>query len=477
MRSRTRVGAIDLAASAVVHVVPIGLGRRVDQLRLDAHALLDGLSGVRTASFSTRENPLPPPTALRDIDPIREILPDALGRRYEVMARDLRTVLLELSGGRLPVVVERTKPRPLVRATPVPAPERPLVVTAITHETSDAISIELADASRAAIRFTPGQFLTLFVPVDGTLRKRAYSISSVPTESGRVTVTVKRVAGGLVSGHLHSKLAVGETLSATGPSGSFTAPPATAPRHLVLVAGGSGITPMLSIMRSSLSTEPGTRVTLLFGNREADDVIFLGALGDLAKRHGERCRVVHLLERIDARSASLGARSGRPDHATIGALVRELSLDARLPGEDLPLFFVSGPAQMIDGVRSALTSAGVDARRIHEERFQSPPDAKPLGSASLSLPSTSKTVSVKRRGSLQSFTVMPGQTILEAATNAGAVLPSSCAMGGCAACRCRTLAGEVLVEEPNCLSTAEREAGYVLTCVGRPRTDVTLELP
>lgn len=477
MSRRPRPRALDVAASAVAHLVPARLGRHVDQLRLDACSLVDGLSGARTQAFSTHESPLVRPIPLREIDPIRELLPGAVGRRYEVMARDLRTVLRELRGDRLPTLVERRRPPSPLRAAPGPAlaARRRLTVTAITRETADAISIELSDPGGAPINYTPGQFLTLFVVVDGVERKRAYSISSAPTDGSHATVTVKRIANGVVSGHLHGSLRVGDTLFASGPSGTFVAPPATAPRHFVLFAGGSGITPILSIVRATLASEPGSRVTLVYGNRDPDDVIFREALVEIARAHDDRCRVVHLLEQPDAASVSLDAREGRPDRATVGALVTELSLDSRLPGEDAPLFFVCGPAKMMDAVRSALVASGVPDTRIREERFLSPPE--PSRSSAPTAPLTAQTVSVKRRGTLRTFAVAPGQTILEAATQAGADLPSSCTMGGCAACRCRAIAGEVSVDEPNCLSTAERDAGYVLTCVGRPRTDVILELP
>jgi ring-1,2-phenylacetyl-CoA epoxidase subunit PaaE len=346
-------------------------------------------------------------------------------------------------------------------------------VTAIRRETRDAISISLRDPSGARMTFAPGQFLTFFVTVDGIERRRAYSLSSAPSDDGDPTVTVKRIDGGVVSEHLHRTLRVGDTLVAAGPSGSFVAPPSALPRHLVLFAGGSGITPILSLVRATLPTEPGSRITLVYGNRDASDVIFARTLDELARTHGERCRVIHLHERHDADSEAMRARAGRPDRDTVLSLVTELALHARLPGEEAPLFFVCGPAMMMDAVRGALSSAGVADAQIREERFLSPPDPRPAAQVS----TTPRSVSVRGPRALRTFSVAPGQTILEAATRAGTALPSSCTMGGCAACRCRVVEGQVDVEEPNCLSPAEREAGFVLTCVGRPRTDVILELP
>jgi ring-1,2-phenylacetyl-CoA epoxidase subunit PaaE len=465
---RRRARTIDVAASALAHVLPGPLARAVDQARLDASSIFDGLRGRRTPSFSTREEPLVRPTALATIDPVYELLPDPLARRYATFARDLRTVTRELRGHRMPAVVPRAA-RPVVREEPTPIPtRRTLTVRSLVHETTDALAIELADAN-GAIHFVPGQFLTLHLTIDGRPLRRAYSISSTPFDGRTATIVVKRIENGLVSSHLHRTLRVGDTLEVTGPSGSFVVPPASAPRHLVLFAGGSGITPVFSILRTALVTEPGARITLVFGNRREADVIFRDRLDALAAEHTSRFRLVHLLEEAAARPHRLG----RPDAATITSLVGELALRERMPGEDAPLFFVCGPAAMMASVRRALSDAGILDARIREERFLSPADP----AARVDLPETAVAITVRRRGALRTFTQQPGETILEAANRNGAELPSSCTMGGCGACRCRAVSGEVAVDEPSCLTDAERAEGYVLTCVGRARGPVTLEAP
>jgi ferredoxin-NADP reductase len=466
---RRRARTIDVAASALAHLLPSPLARVVDRARLDAASLVDGLSGRRSPSFSTREAPIVPPVALAAIDPVYELLPGPLARRYASLARDVRTVTRELRGHRSSPVVPRPARRIITRDEPVVPRRRTLTIQSLAHETRDALAITLADPSGAPVLFTPGQFLTLHLTIDGRALRRAYSIASTPSDGGAVTIVVKQIDNGLVSRHLHRTLRVGDTLETTGPSGSFVVPAATAPRHLVLFAGGSGITPIFSILRTALEAEPGARATLVLGNRRVSDVIFHARLDALAATHGARLRIVHVLEE----PAPHAHRIGRPDAATITALVGELALRERLPGEDAPLFFVCGPTAMMASVRSALREAGIDDARIREERFLSPAD--PAARAS-DLPTTPQPVTVRRRGALRTFVQQPGETILEAAHRTGTELPSSCTMGGCGACRCRAVSGEVHVDEPSCLTDAERAEGYVLTCVGRARGPVTLEV-
>ncbi len=518
--SRRRARSIDVAASALTHLLPRPFARALDQARLDATSIIDGLSGRRTPSFSTRESPITPPAALAAIDPLYELLPEPLARRYATLARDIRTVTRELRGDRSPPVVPRPDAILTRAASPKPTPaRRALVVRSLVHETDDALAIELVDPTGRAIEFVPGQFLTLHVTIDDRELRRAYSISSAPLDGAHATIVVKKIPGGLVSNYLHDTLRVGDRIEVTGPSGSFLVPATRAPRHLVLFAGGSGITPIFSIVRTTLASEPGARLTLVFGNRRESDVIFRSRLDALGREHGERLRVVHVLEEPSAIAHTIstgvvrGADAtqlcrpgepgtpvviGRPDAAMVARLVADLALDTRMPGEDAPLFFVCGPAPMMASVRGALGEAGVPDARIREERFLSPVD--PSARRVENLPTTPQPITIRRRAAtgavrgadatqayrpgepgtpveLRTFEQRPDETILEAATRAGVELPSSCTMGGCGACRCRAVSGEVVVDEPSCLTDAERAEGLVLTCVGRARGPVTLELP
>lgn len=463
-RPRRPVDGIDVAASVLVRVAPRSLGRGIDQLRLDARSIADGFRGVREPSFASPARPAHEPTPLAEIDPLLEILPRPLARRYATLRRDLAMIARELRGERVPPTIPRPRRSAPVRvAEPVRslAPRR-VRVAALTRETPDAITIRLEPLDGAPIAFEAGQFLTLHVTIDGELVRRAYSLSSAPAD-GHASVTCKRIEGGRVSTYLNERLREGDVLEVLGPSGSFVPAPATGQRHAVLVAGGSGITPCWSIARTLLAREPETRVTLIYGNRSEADVIFRGAIDALAEASSSRFRVVHVLS--EPGDEHRGPR-GVLDGATFGALAQELELD-----HDAPEYFVCGPAPMMEAVRGALSELGVAPERVREERFQSPAERR--GPAV----STPQRVTVRRHGARAELTVAPGQTLLEAATASGVALPFSCAIGGCAACKCKLVEGDVQMDEPNCLTPAERAEGWVLTCVGHPTRATTIEVP
>lgn len=470
-RRGRRASALDVAASTLVHVLPRRLEPLISQARLDARSVLDGLRGVRGAPFTTHEDPAERPRALREIDPVAEVLPRPLADRYQVLRRDLAMVGSELRGHRAPMLVERRAHAGKSRYdTPTRAPSalgvRSLRVTAVIRETEDARTFELTDVSGAPLEFAAGQFLTLHVEVDGTSHRRAYSISSSPA-SGRVRITIKRIAGGRVSQHLVASVREGDVLRAHGPSGSFVAPPSAMPRHLVLFAGGSGITPVASILRDVLAREPATRVTLVYGNRSERDTIFRAELDALGERHGARLRVLHVLSSPTTEATCV---RGIPDRETVGRLLDEGELLSARAGEEPVRCFSCGPAPMMAAVREALHARGA-AERLVEERFLSPAD--PATSPRAVGP---QLVTIRGGGVARDVTVPPGSTLLEAALSQGVALPFSCQMGGCGACRCKG-SGSLVMDEPNCLGEAERSEGVVLTCVARVLGPSTIELP
>jgi ferredoxin-NADP reductase len=257
----------------------------------------------------------------------------------------------------------------------------------------------------------------------------------------------------------------GDVLHVLGPSGSFVAEKTARPRHLVLIAGGSGITPIASLIETTLRTEPSTRATLVYGNRSARDVIFQERLDALRAAHAERFAIDHVHEALDAGAI---ATCGRLDAATLASRLDALGVH---DGADV-IYFVCGPTPMMDAAREALVARGVTPTRIREERFSSPESRRTREGSRMP-----QEIRVRAGSRALVAVATPGSTVLEAGLEAGAPMPFSCAMGGCGACKVRLIEGQIEMDEPNCLTEEERTAGYVLTCVGHALTRATIELP
>ncbi len=387
-------------------------------------------------------------------------LPRLVKDRLATTRRDLGMISLLLQG---------KHPPPLIPIAAVPVTEtgvvtRALRVEDVVRETPDALTLWLVDPSGAEIRCQPGQFFTVLVPIAGKLERRAYSASHYVADGSRLSLTCKRIAGGKVSSFLHEYAHQGMLLQVLGPSGQFgvTPQPGRA-RKLVLIGGGSGITPLSAIVQAVLSQEPASVVTLLYGNRSPSDIIFAGELSELAKAHPQRFVLRHVLAEP---AADFPSGSGILDQATIS---KELGALGCL-GVDAD-YFVCGPAPMMEAARAVLLREGVAAQRIHEERFATPQLAQE------ELPSTAQTVELSQQGTTTQVLVAPGETILEAGLRQGVTLPFSCTMGGCGACKAKLTEGSVVLPEPNCLYPQERQEGQVLLCVSHPRTRCRIQVP
>ncbi|APR75583.1 Phosphohydrolase (MutT/nudix family protein) [Minicystis rosea] len=337
-------------------------------------------------------------------------------------------------------------------------------VAAVIRETADAVTLLLEDPSGAPFLFKTGQYFTLCVEIEGERVRRAYSASSVPGEA-RLALTIKRVPGGRCSSHVNESARPGDRLEIIGPSGTFCIESdASARRDLVLIAGGSGITPMMSITRTVLAKEPNSRVALLYGNRSETDIIFAASLAALRDQYGERFTLRHVLEKPPA---DWSGGSGLLDEAT---LREELMRLAPMPHAR---FFVCGPEPMMRGARRMLTSIGVAAERIHEERFSSP-----RGGARRKRVTARQLPMIVEQGGrrIGAVDVPAGKTLLEAGLDAGLPMPFSCTMGNCGECRVALVRGEVEMDDPNTLTAEERARGFILTCVARPLSPTTIEI-
>lgn len=348
----------------------------------------------------------------------------------------------------------------------------PLQVKRVTPDAagSVAVTFQVPPELIEQFRFKPGQFLTLRATLDGHEVRRNYSICS-PVQrydaAGEIDVGIKPMEGGLFSRWAVDSLRAGVTLDVMPPDGRFS-PRVAGARHRVGFAAGSGITPILSIMASTLAGEPQSRFTLVYCNQRSNTIMFNEALQDLKDRYPARVSLVHLLSRQPQEVALL---NGRLDEAKVAELLRDL-----VPAADIDEAFICGPEAMIEGAERALQSAGVAPERIHAERFVPPGDAQPAPTRGPSVAPAGAT----REHAHMLDVVLDGKTyhvgmgaedhVLDAALDAGLDLPYSCKGGVCCTCRARVLEGKVTMDRNFTLEQWEIEKGFVLTCQSRPLT-------
>ncbi|WP_258098826.1 ferredoxin--NADP reductase [Marinoscillum pacificum] len=312
--------------------------------------------------------------------------------------------------------------------------------------------------------YKPGQFLTLIKEVEGKKVRRAYSLCTTPFIDEYPAVTVKRVPGGIMSNYLNDHAKAGDVIEIMEPMGMFTTDyDASASRHVVFLGGGSGITPLYSILRSVLLKEPNSKVSLVYGNRSKDYIVFREVLEQLKSEHGDRFQLVHILEENDG----YAAHSGRPTAETMKSIIDGLSVDSSTE------FFICGPEPMMNIASEGLGLLGIAADKIRMESFDSG--------------KTSPSVVVEEKSSNSDFDksqvtiIMDGEehvvqvskdaTILDAGLDQDIDMPYSCQSGLCTACRAKCLEGEVDQEDAHGVSKSEQEEGYVLLCVGKPLSD------
>ena len=343
----------------------------------------------------------------------------------------------------------------------------PLKVKSVRPDTDEAVivSFDVPGDLSDAFRFTQGQHLTLRNTVGGSDERRSYSICSGVAD-GELRVGIRRVPGGRFSTWIHESLKPGDIIQVMAPEGRFFVPLAPdAERHYLGIAGGSGITPILSIMKTVLAAEPGSRFTLIYGNRKLRSTMFLEELEDLKNRYLSRL-TLHLVFSQESTDLPLhGGRIGREKIGEfLGTLVDPASIDHA---------FVCGPHGVNDEAEAALLAAGVPAERIHIERFGIPDAAgvkavQPVREGD----AADAQVTIIRDGvqSVIDFHAHQGN-VLDAAAAAGLEVPFSCKSGVCCTCRAKLLEGEVRMERNFALEKHEVAAGFVLTCQSHPLTE------
>lgn len=346
-----------------------------------------------------------------------------------------------------------------------------LKVREVRRETADCVSVsfEVPMELKEEYQFIPGQHLTLKTDLEGGEVRRSYSICTSPNEND-LRVAIKKVQGGQFSAFANELLQPGDSLDVMTPLGSFHTPlDSGQQKHYVAFAAGSGITPIIAILKAVLETEPKSHFTLFYGNRATESIIFRDQIEDLKNKYLQRLSIHHVLSQEDPGADLFYGR--------IDAGKCKLFFSRLLDPEDVDEFFLCGPESMIESVKGTLEDLGVPRSKIHLELFTSPvgklgvtdkkwtPPVQPVLSK----------VTITLDGNTFTFDhTSSGAPILDAAQKAGADLPFACKGGVCCTCKAKLLKGEVDMEVNYGLEPDEVEKGYVLTCQSHPKTDVVV---
>ncbi len=342
-----------------------------------------------------------------------------------------------------------------------------LGVKEVIKETADAVSIVFEQPAKK-ISYQSGQFLTLIMKIEGHEVRRSYSLYTAPNIDEDLGITIKRVSDGIMSNYLNSCVKVGDEITVMEPMGHFiTEYNPGNKRHLVIFGGGSGITPLMSIVKSLLHEEPDSIVSLIYANRNIDSIIFRKKFEDIQNAYEGRFHIIHILD--DAPMNWQGPS---------GLLNKEMleKLFERIPdwGIEKTTYLMCGPEGMLNNVQSLLSEHNIPHEKIFRESFVAGIMNKPEESGDELV---EREVKVIYDDEEHVFTVSPDRTILETALENDIDLPFSCQSGLCTACRCSLQSGKIKMDEEEGLSESEKNDGYVLICVGHPLTnDVVLRV-
>lgn len=335
-----------------------------------------------------------------------------------------------------------------------------LVVADVIDETHDTRSFvfDVPDGLRELFAYEAGQFFTFEVPWGGMQLRRSYSLASCPINDAKPRVAVKRVSDGRVSNWFNDEIKPGDVVRVQPPAGRFTLKDEHADRRLVLFGGGSGITPMMSLIKTSL-TETDRDVLLIYANRDVRSIIFKDELIELQARYPRRFRVVHHLD-------NLGGFMSPED------VLAHVEPDTT--GSD-DVYYICGPSAFMDTVENTLHGCGVERKRLYIERFVSPvdPDRKELPSTEPNPPADSsgaEKITLTLMGQTYEFDHQQGETILEAAHRNGIDAEFQCEEGYCGCCMAKLTGGEVDMPLYDALTDGEVEDGWILCCQAKPKT-------
>ncbi len=342
-----------------------------------------------------------------------------------------------------------------------------LIVEKIIQETEDAVSVVFKKPGLfKKIKYLPGQFLTLKLPINNKIENRSYSLSSSPWIHSNLRITVKRVEGGLVSNYICDELKEGQKIAVDKPMGNFYVDPdKTSAKNYVLLAGGSGVTPVFSILISLLEKEPNSKVTLIYANRDLKSIIFKKEIDEIETKFPDKVKIHHLVDSDETLPTNYYNQRLNAD------LLDEILQKSNMNYINSK-FMMCGPQGFMDAAVEILEKKGVLKHNIMLEAFTA--DLTKMENEAVE----ESSIQINGVGLEETIKVKKGETILQAALDQNIDIPYSCRSGMCSSCKARCTEGQVKMLDGHLLPEKEVNEGYVLTCISFPASeDVKLTLP
>lgn len=345
-----------------------------------------------------------------------------------------------------------------------------LRIEKIIKETPDTITIHFAHP-KEPFSYLSGQFLTLICNVDAKEERRSYSLCSSPYFDKHLSLTVKRVKGGKMSNYLIDYLKAGDKIAVLPPVGNFYYKPQDASRHIVLIGGGSGITPLFSIIKSVLVQEPNSTVSLIYVNSDREHTIFYDQLESWSSEYGSRFLIVHYWSDETTKQSNTGFFSKlfrkKNDHRINSERLKAIFEDLGIKKESNNEFYLCGPQGLMEMATSTIKKIGFSKDVIHKESFYVPEKAENLSAKS----SQEHEIKIFFKGKEHLVKIATGKSVLFAGLESGIDLPYSCQSGNCTSCAGKCVSGSITMSATEGLTQEQLNNGYVLTCVGYPQSD------
>ncbi|WP_109831021.1 ferredoxin--NADP reductase [Reichenbachiella versicolor] len=340
-----------------------------------------------------------------------------------------------------------------------------LKVVDVIKETEDAVSIHFKQPFFGKLKYISGQFLTILVDVEGEVERRCYSLNSAPKVDKTISITVKRIKDGKVSNHVFNTVKVGDKMKVLHPMGEFKlAPDPKIKRHVVLFGAGSGITPLMSILKSIIYKEPKSTVSLFYGNRDVESIIFNEELNAIAEEYKERLNLIHILEEPGDFE---DCYKGRVERSQVPELLNKVP---KFPFGQTECF-ICGPSGMMVEAEEGLKMAGVPEENINIEKFSAPPVPSAQEMQAVGAFLENREVVIELKGKKYPVPVKANKYILDAALDEKIKLPYVCMDGICGSCKAEKVSGEVFMRKGHVLTKKEVENNIILPCICKPITN------